>query len=345
VADPNFAYWHSATFNNDGTKVVFTDEWGGGTAARCREGDAPEWGANAIFDIVDGKLEFRSYYKLPVPQTVQENCVAHNGSIVPVPGRDILVQAWYQGGVSVMDFTDSSAPKEIAFFDRGPVSATSLVLGGIWSAYWYNGQIHGSEIARGFDTFRLTPSGHLTEAEIAAARQVRVAQLNAQNQQRVTWDPSLAVARARFDQLWRTCATTIDGTHRGPLVVSGVTCLSGASVRGAVAVRPGGTLLALDSTINGAVAAGSAAAVHLYGTTVNGVLAVTGTTGSVAVVDSTVNGAAALVGNRTPGVEPVLAGSRVNGLLACTGNDPAPVNLGSRNTVRGLNVGQCSTLD
>jgi hypothetical protein len=345
VADPNFAYWHSATFNNDGTKVVFTDEWGGGTSARCREGDAPEWGANAIFDIVDGQMEFRSYYKLPVPQTVQENCVAHNGSIVPVPGRDILVQAWYQGGVSVMDFTDSSAPKEIAFFDRGPVNATSLVLGGIWAAYWYNGQIHGSEIARGFDTFGLTPSGHLTEAEIAAARQVRVAELNAQNQQRVTWDPSLAVARARFDQLWRTCTTTIDGTHDGPLVVSGVTCLAGASVRGAVAVRPGGTLLALDSTISGAVTAGSAAAVHLYGTTVNGVVAVTGTTGSVAVVDSTVNGALALTGNQTPGVAPVVAGSRVNGLLACTGNDPAPLNLGSVNTVRGLNVGQCSSLD
>ena len=155
VADPNYAYWHGATFSNDGTKVVFTDEWGGGTSARCRATDQLSWGANAIFDIVDGKLVFRSYYKLPAAQTLQENCVAHLPSIVPVPGRDILVQAWYQGGASIFDFTDSANPKEIGYYDRGPISATTLVLGGLWSTYYYNGAVFGSEIARGFDAWKL----------------------------------------------------------------------------------------------------------------------------------------------------------------------------------------------
>jgi hypothetical protein len=203
VSDPNFAYWHSATLNNDGTKVVFTDEWGGGTAARCRVTDQPQWGANAIFDIVDGQMQFASYYKLPVPQTTRENCVAHNGSLVPVPGRDILSQAWYQGGISLMDFTDSSNPKEIAFFDRGPISATSLVLGGFWSAYWYNGHIYGSEIARGFDVFGLTPSADMSSSEIAAAAQVQLAQFNPQHQSMIVWAPSFAVARSYYDQLVR----------------------------------------------------------------------------------------------------------------------------------------------
>ena len=123
VSDKNFAYWHSATFNNDGSKVIFTDEWGGGTRPRCRATDPPTWGADAIFDIVDRKMRFGGYYKLPAPQTEQENCVAHNGSLIPVPGRDIMVQAWYQGGVSVFDFTDSTKPVEIAYFDRGPIDA------------------------------------------------------------------------------------------------------------------------------------------------------------------------------------------------------------------------------
>src|SRR5215217_2303676 len=174
VADPNFAYWHSATFNNDGTKVIFTDEWGGGTGARCRATDRPNWGANAIFDIVDRKLVLRSYYKLPVAQTNQENCVAHNGTLVPVPGRDVMSQAWYQGGLSVLDFTDSADPKELAFFDRGPISPTSLVTGGFWSGYWYNGYVYGTEIARGFDAFGLTPTAALTENEIAAASEVQI---------------------------------------------------------------------------------------------------------------------------------------------------------------------------
>ena len=160
VAQDNlFAYWHGATFSNDGTKVVFTDEWGGGTAARCRATDSLSWGANAIYDIVDGQLVFRSYYKLPVAQVIQENCVSHLPSLIPVPGRDIMTQAWYQGGVSVIDFTDSANPKEIAYYDRGPISGTSLVLGGLWSTYYYNGGIYGSEIARGFDSWKLTPNG------------------------------------------------------------------------------------------------------------------------------------------------------------------------------------------
>jgi hypothetical protein len=208
VVDPNFAYWHSATFNNDGSKVIFTDEWGGGTQPRCRATDLPEWGANAIFDVVDGRLQLASYYKLPAPQTATENCVAHNGSIVPVPGRDIKVQAWYQGGISVFDFTDSANPVEIAFFDRGPISDTRLLTGGYWSAYWYNGRIYGSEIARGLDVFTLTPSAHLSANEIAAAELVRVAEFNPQHQERVIWPASPVVARAYLDQLERSGGLT-----------------------------------------------------------------------------------------------------------------------------------------
>jgi hypothetical protein len=206
VVDQNFAYWHSATFNNDGTKVVFTDEWGGGGRPRCRATDLPTWGADAIFDIVDRKLQFKGYYKLPAPQSDQENCVAHNGSLIPVPGRDIMVQAWYQGGVSVFDFTDSAKAYEIAFFDRGPIDPKQLVSGGYWSAYWYNGHIYGAEIARGIDVFRLTPSEHLTRNEIDAALQVRAEEFNAQQQPRVVWPATTVVARAYVDQLTRSKA-------------------------------------------------------------------------------------------------------------------------------------------
>jgi hypothetical protein len=204
VVDKSFAYWHSATFNNDGTKVVFTDEWGGGTRPRCRATDPPTWGGDAIFDVVDRKLQFASYYKLPAPQTEQENCVAHNGSIIPVPGRDIMVQGWYQGGVSVFDFTDSANPVEIAFFDRGPLDAKQLITGGYWSTYWYNGHIYGSEIARGVDVFRLTPSEYLSKNEIDAAMMVRSQVFNAQEQSRMTWPASSVVARAYLDQLTRS---------------------------------------------------------------------------------------------------------------------------------------------
>jgi hypothetical protein len=170
---------------------------------RCRDTDAPEWGANAIFEIVDGKLQFRSYFKIPAPQTATENCVAHNGSLVPVPGRDIKVQAWYQGGVSVFDFTDPASPFEIAFFDRGPISDQQLMLGGFWSAYWYNGRIYGSEIARGLDVFQLTPSEHLSANEIAAAELVRMEEFNPQHQTQLSWPAHFAVARAYLDQLKR----------------------------------------------------------------------------------------------------------------------------------------------
>lgn len=210
VTDTGFAYWHSATFNNDGTKVLFTDEWGGGSRPRCRAYDPQDWGANAIYDIVDGKLVFRSYYKLPAPQVEQENCVAHNGSAVPVPGRDIFVQAWYQGGISVIDFTDSSNPVEIAFFDRGPIDAEQLVLGGYWSTYWYNGLIYGTEITRGLDVMALTPSEYLTENEIAAAALANQGDVfNPQQQFSVTWPAEPVVARAYIDQLQRENALSL----------------------------------------------------------------------------------------------------------------------------------------
>ena len=204
VTDRNFAYWHSATFNADGSKVIFTDEWGGGMRPRCRATDRRTWGADAIFDIVDRKLRFASYYKMPAPQTEQENCVAHNGSLIPVPGRDIMVQAWYQGGVSVFDFTDSARPIEIAFFDRGPVDPSRLVLGGYWSTYWYNGAIYGSEIIRGLDIFRLVPTEHLSRNEIDAANEVHLDALNVQSQRRIVWPATAVVARAYLDQLARS---------------------------------------------------------------------------------------------------------------------------------------------
>ena len=210
VVDKNFAYWHSATFNNDGTKIVFTDEWGGGGRPRCRATDLPTWGADAIFDIIDRRLVFKGYYKLPAPQSEQENCVAHNGSLIPVPGRDIMVQAWYQGGVSVFDFTDSANAHEIAFFDRGPVDPKQLVSGGYWSTYWYNGHVYGAEIARGIDIFRLTPSEHLTQNEIDAATLIRFDEFNSQQQPKITWPDALVVARAYLDQLNRSKAMPPD---------------------------------------------------------------------------------------------------------------------------------------
>jgi hypothetical protein len=206
VNDPNYSYWHSAAFSNDGKKVVFTDEWGGGLGARCRANDPNVWGANAIFRLANNKLSFASYYKLPSAQGDSENCVAHNGSLIPVPGRDIKVQAWYQGGISLMDFTDPDNPVEIAYFDRGPIDPKMLVLGGEWSAYWYNGHIYASEIARGLDIFELTPTKYLTQNEIDAAKTVRVAELNVQNQEKIEWSRQLVVAKAYIDQLERSQA-------------------------------------------------------------------------------------------------------------------------------------------
>jgi hypothetical protein len=213
VTDKNFAYWHSATFNNDGTKIIFTDEWGGGTRPRCRATDLATWGADAIFDIVDRKLRFGSYYKMPAPQTDTENCVAHNGSLIPVPGRDIMVQAWYQGGLSVFDFSDSTKPVEIAFFDRGPLDAKQLITGGFWSTYWFNGHIYGSEMARGLDVFRLKSSDLLSQNELDAANLVRVGEANIQHQQRATWPAASPVALAYVDQLARTHGISGDRSH------------------------------------------------------------------------------------------------------------------------------------
>jgi hypothetical protein len=204
VADSNFSYWHSATFNNDGSKILFTDEWGGGSQPKCRATDPKEWGANAIFTLVNGQMQFQSYFKLPAAQTPEENCVAHNGSMIPIPGRDVMVQAWYQGGISVLDFTNPRNPREIAYFDRGPVDSTRMAMGGSWSVYWYNGNLVSSEIARGLDIFQLTPSAHLSQNEIDAANSVRLDYLNAQGQPKYVWPASFALARAYADQLSRS---------------------------------------------------------------------------------------------------------------------------------------------
>jgi hypothetical protein len=204
VADSNFSYWHSATFNNDGTKILFSDEWGGGGQPKCRASDRHEWGADAIFTLSDRQMHFQSYYKMPAAQTAQENCVAHNGSLIPIPGRDVMVQAWYQGGISVFDWTDAAHPKEIAFFDRGPVDSTRLASGGSWSTYWYNGVIVSSEIARGLDIFELLPSPLISQNELDAARTIKLAYLNTQGQPKLVWPPSFALAKAYVDQLERS---------------------------------------------------------------------------------------------------------------------------------------------
>jgi len=206
VTDPNYAFWHSANFSNDGTKVLFTDEWGGGGQPRCRASDPMNWGADALFKLNKGKLTLASYYKMPAPQTELENCVAHNGSLIPIPGRDVEVQSWYQGGVSIVDFTDVTHPVEIGYFDRGPVDGVKHAMGGQWSTYWYNGYIYGSEIARGVDVFKLVPNKYLTQNEIDAASQVQVAELNVQNQQKFVWPANFVVAKAYIDQLARSNA-------------------------------------------------------------------------------------------------------------------------------------------
>ena len=204
VSDSNFSYWHSATFNNDGTKLLFSDEWGGGGQPKCRATDKPQWGADAIFTLDGNKMTFQSYYKMLAPQTPFENCVAHNGSLIPVPGRDLMIQSWYQGGVSLFDWTDAAHPREIGFFDRGPVDGTKPGDGGTWSAYWYNGYIYSSEIARGLDVFELTPSAFISRNEIEAAKLVHLDYFNTQDQPKFTWPASFVVAGAYLDQLERS---------------------------------------------------------------------------------------------------------------------------------------------
>jgi hypothetical protein len=205
AADINMSFWHSATFSNDGSKILFSDEWGGGTQPRCRDTDKLEWGADALFTIDSNrKMQFKSYYKMPAAQTSFENCVAHNGSLIPIPGREVMVQGWYQGGISIFDWTDVSKPQEIAFYDRGPVDATRLISGGSWSVYWYNGVLVSSEIARGLDIYELVASPLITQNEIDAAKTVKFDYLNAQEQRKFVWPPSFAKARAYLDQLERS---------------------------------------------------------------------------------------------------------------------------------------------
>src|SRR4029453_9291517 len=204
VADANMSFWHSATSSNDGKKVLFSDEWGGGTQPRCRATDKLVWGADALFTIEKNKRVFHSYHKITGAQTTQENCGAHNGSLLPIPGRDVMVQSWYQGGVSVFDWTDIDHPKEIAYFDRGPVDGTRMAMGGTWSAYWYNGVIVSSEIARGLDIYELVANANISENELAAAKTVRLPYWNTQDQQMLKWPQTFVLARAYLDQLERS---------------------------------------------------------------------------------------------------------------------------------------------
>jgi len=248
VADSNFSYWHSATFNNDGSKILFSDEWGGGGAPKCRAADKKEWGADALFTIVNRKMAFQGYYKLPVAQTPQENCVAHNGSLIPIPGRDVMAQAWYQGGISVFDWTDAAHPKEIAFFDRGPMDSTRMLLGGPWSVYWYNGVLVSSEILRGLDILELTPSAAMSQNEIDAAKTVHLDYLNTQGQPKLVWPPSFALARAYLDQLERTrglAGERIAAARQGLLSAEGA---AGAARRDALSKLAG----ELDADAGGA---------------------------------------------------------------------------------------------
>ncbi len=250
VADSNFSYWHSATFNNDGSKVLFTDEWGGGGAPKCRATDPMTWGANAMFTVgADRKMAFAGYYKMPAAQTAAENCVAHNGSLIPVPGRDIMVQAWYQGGISIFDWTNPAKPMEIAYHDRGPVDSTKMEMGGSWSVYWYNGSIVSSEIARGLDLFELTPSPMMTANEIAAAKTVQLDYLNAQGQPKYVWPPSFAKAQSFVDQLERSNGLS---AARVTAVRSGLS--SAEKLRGAArtsALRTMARTLAADASGSG----------------------------------------------------------------------------------------------
>jgi len=256
VSDANMSFWHSATFSNDGSKILFSDEWGGGGAPRCRSTDKMEWGADALFTIEDRKMKFHTYYKMPAAQTEQENCVAHNGSLIPIPGRTVMVQAWYQGGVSIFDWTDVDHPKEIAFFDRGPVNGERLAQGGFWSAYWYNGVIVGSEIARGLDIFELVPSPLISQNEIDAAKTVHFDFWNTQDQQKFVWPASFALARAYVDQLERSKGLPADQIASTRSALAAAEKQSGAQRKTA--------LTQLASKIDGAAGSSSdAAKVHL----------------------------------------------------------------------------------
>ena len=268
VADSNFAYWHSATFNNDGTKVLFTDEWGGGGQPKCRATDPMEWGADALFTLEDGEMDFASYYKMPAPQTSQENCVAHNGSLIPIPGRDVMVQSWYQGGISVFDWTDIDHPIEIAFHDRGPIDADRMGNGGSWSVYWYNGLLVSSEIGRGLDVFELVPSAYVSANEIAAANSVRLDYLNAQGQPKFVWPATSALAGAYLDQLARHDGLAAPRIAAARQALAAAEGLSGTARRAA--------LTALATELEGeAASAGDGAKVRMLADAVRDLAAAT----------------------------------------------------------------------
>ncbi len=236
AADTNMSFWHSATFNNDGTKILFSDEWGGGSAPRCRVTDKYEWGADALFTLVNNQMTFKSYYKMPAAQTSSENCVAHNGSLIPIPDRDVMVQAWYQGGISVFDWTDASHPKEIAFHDRGPIdTATAGASAGSWSVYWYNGVMVSSEIGRGLDIFELVPSAFISKNEIDAAKTVKFTYLNVQGQQKMVWPPSFSYSRALLDQLERNGGQAAAKIASARAALSAAEALSGQARKDALA--------------------------------------------------------------------------------------------------------------
>ena len=220
----NFQGRHTAAFSNDGKKLVQTDEWGGGTGPMCQAGSMIELGGNTIISVDAKKKQAqKAYFKLPSAQSAEENCVSHNGGIIPVPGRDLYVQGWYQGGVDVMDFTDQDKAFEIAYFDRGSIDPPAVVdvpaaagaaqaaggrgrggtIGGSWGAYYWNGYIYSSELDRGMDVYELLPSEHLSANEIAAAKLVTFTEYNPQSQPKMTWPPAFVVVRSYLDQLVR----------------------------------------------------------------------------------------------------------------------------------------------
>jgi hypothetical protein len=242
----NFQGRHTAGFSNDGKKTLWTDEWGGGTGPMCQAGSIMELGGNTIITASADyrKLTQHAYFKLPTAQSAQENCVSHNGGLIPVPGRDLYVQGWYQGGIDVMDFTDADHPFEIAYFDRGPIDAASdtsnasarsrFTIGGSWGAYYWNGMIYSSELDRGFDVYELTPSAQLSANEIAAARLVTMKEYNPQSQPRLVWPAAFPVVRSYLDQLVRSGGLAADRTTAVAAALDAAEKKSGGARRSAL---------------------------------------------------------------------------------------------------------------
>jgi hypothetical protein len=262
-ADTNFSLWHTAVFSNDGSKVVFTDEWGGGTGPMCQATSMLEMGGNTTLTISkDRKFTQHAYFKIPSAQTAQENCVSHNGGLVPVPGRDIMVQGWYQGGVDVIDFTDPDHPFEIAFFDRGPadlppapgdtanasISRGRGTIGGSWGAYYWNGLVYSSELARGFDILELQPTDKLSANELAAAKLVKFVEYNPQSQPKVVWPAAFPVVRSYLDQLVRDNGLSSERTAAIGKALDAAEKQSGAA-RGASLTK---LAAQVDKDVNGA---------------------------------------------------------------------------------------------